>query len=319
MRGSRTWWLGLGCGLAVLARSGPSIAQADPPVVPLVPGLTIVFAAHEASPASADAASTLKHIAQGDYEMVVSVTGVGPAGIDETTSFNAVDEGGKRLQLTIRRHVLTSDLKDSRLQILGFHTDDPNAIAGTTSLGPSLTVMRDLKTSGRAAYSVKNFLSQAATSAGTLTRADAAAVPFPVLLNGRRTTLPAIRVTGALKYGEKVRPWEQFLLDDPRHPLTLRFTYGAVGEGAGFTPEFIREVVRIDFPVSNDRQLETALNTDCRVEVPGIYFEFDSATLNPQSNHALTGIADMLRRQPQWHVSIVCSARSKPWMTATKR
>ena len=303
--GCRRWWLALSCVAVVLADGGAAATgQTEAPVIPLVPGLTIVLAAHDAAPASDKAAATLKHIAQGDYELVVSVTGIGATGIDETTSVDAVDEGGKRLQLTIRRHVLTSDLNDSRLQILGFHTDDPTEIAGTTSLGPSLAIMRDLKASGRAAYSVKNFLAQAATSAGTLARADAAATPFPVLLNGRRTTLPAVRVTGMLKYGEKVRPWEQYLLDDPRHPLTLRFAYGAVGEGAEFTPEFTRDVVRIDFPVSNDRQIENALSTECRVEVPGIYFDFDRATLNPQSARALTGIADMLRRQPQWHVSI---------------
>jgi len=116
-----------------------------------------------------------------------------------------------------------------------------------------------------------------------------------VLLNGRRVELPALRVTGQLKYNDKVRPWEQYLLDHPQHPITLRFAHGAVDEGIPFNPETIREVVRIDFPVQNERELEEALNKECRVEVPGIYFDFDRATLNPQSTPALTVIAALLR------------------------
>lgn len=148
-----------------------------------------------------------------------------------------------------------------------------------------------------------NFLKQA-TSAGTLTRIGTEPVPFSVLVNGRRATLQAISVKGQLKYGDKVRPWEQLIYDDPKHPLTLRFAYGAVGADAGFTPEFTREVVKIDFPVADDRTIETALTADCRAEVPGIYFDFDRATLKPQSTRALTTVADLLKRQTSWRVSI---------------
>jgi hypothetical protein len=38
--------------------------------------------------------------------------------------------------------------------------------------------------------------------------------------------------------------------------------------------------------------------------VPGIYFDVDLATLKPASSRALTTIAELLRRQPQWRLSI---------------
>ena len=267
-------------------------------MIPLSPGLTFVLAVHASKPAAAGS-----HIAQGDYEMVVTIADVGPSGINESTRIEAVDETRQQIQVTIRRRVLAADLTNSRLQILGFHTDDPPEIPGATSLGPSVAIMRDLRTNGRATYSVRNF-KHLSTSTGTLTLAGSQPVPFPVLLNGRRVELPALRVTGQLKYNDKVRPWEQYLFDHPQHPITLRFAHGAVDEAIPFNPETTREVVRIDYPVRNDRTIEDALSKLCRVEVPGIYFDFDRATLNPQSTPALTAIADLLRRQPQWRLSI---------------
>ncbi len=294
--------LGAACALALLG-NGQAHGQTTTPGVPLVPGLTIVFAAHNAGPPPATGGTTVNNVAQGDYDLVVTVAGVSANGIDEITTVEATDENRKPLQLTIRRRVLAADLATSRLQILGFHTDDPSEVPGSTSLGPSLAVTRDLRTTGQATYSVINFLRQA-TSAGILTRVGSASVPFPVLLNGRRTTLPAMRVTGPLKYDGKVRPWEQLILDDPKHPLTLRVAFGAVGDGAEFKPEFTREVVRIDFPAQQDLTIEEALSKSCRVEMPGIYFDFDRASLKPQSSAALTTIAGLLKRQPQWRLNI---------------
>ena len=301
MRGYKNCLLAAVGALVVLCEARPVLGQTEAPMIPLVPGLTIVLAVHNATPAGTSTAG--RNIAQGDYEMGITVTGLSRNGIDETTSIEGVDENRKQLRLTIRRHVLAADLANSRLQILGFHTEDPSEIPGTTSLGPSLTIVRDLRTTGYSNYSVIGFRGQA-TSAGTLKRVEAASVPFPVLLNGRRTTLPAIRVAGLLKYGDKVRPWEQYIFDDPKHPLTLRLAFGAVGEGVVFKPEFTREVVRIDFPTQNDLTIEEALSKSCRVEMPGIYFDFDRATLDPQSSRALTAIAELLRRQPQWRLGI---------------
>jgi hypothetical protein len=47
-----------------------------------------------------------------------------------------------------------------------------------------------------------------------------------------------------------------------------------------------------------------SLTKSCRVEMPGIYFDVDLATLKPASNRALTTIAELLRKQPQWRLSI---------------
>jgi outer membrane protein OmpA-like peptidoglycan-associated protein len=265
--------------------------------VPLVPGLTFVLAVHVPKPEQPG------DIAVGDYEMVVTVTAVDDGDITLSTAIEAEDARGKPLRLTITRRVSKGDLANAREQILGFHTSDPPEVPGTTALGPSLAIVRDLRTTGRAAYSVRNFR-HLSLSSGMLARVEATPVSFPVLVNGKRTTLPAVRVTGQLKYGDNVRPWEELLLDHPKHPVTLRFAHGAVGAGIPFTPETTREVVRIDFPTKTEQTLEDALTKDCRVEVPGIYFDFNRATLKPESTATLTTIADLLKRHTDWRVSI---------------
>jgi hypothetical protein len=128
-------------------------------------------------------------------------------------------------------------------------------------------------------------------------------VPFKVLINGRRVELPAMRVTGTLAYNGNLRPWEFDLLDHPTFPLTLRFAVGGIGESFPFVAETTREIVRIDFPSAERSEVESALTNDCRVEVPGVYFDFNRATINEQSTTALQSIAEVLRRHP-WSVTV---------------
>ncbi len=44
--------------------------------------------------------------------------------------------------------------------------------------------------------------------------------------------------------------------------------------------------------------LERELSASCRVELPGIYFAFNSAHLAPASDHAIAAIAGILARHP---------------------
>ena len=286
--------------LAALVASATLLlsAQGTPkaPEIPVVAGLTFVLAVNNPNAAAAGS-----NIATGDYEMVVSVSDVTADQIVLTTRIDALDERKQQLNLNIERRLPTPDVANARLQILGFHTNDATTLKGTTALGPSLAVLRDLRTTGRAQYSVRNF-NHLSTSSGTLERISETPVPFKVLLNGIRVELPAIQVRGRLTYNGNVRPWEFLLLDHPRFPLTLRFAVGGVGEGFPFTLDSAREIVKIDYPLPQNT-VEAALAKECRVEVPGLYFDFNRATINPQSTAALQSIADLLTRHP-WSVAV---------------
>ena len=170
--------------------------------IPLVPGLKITFAVHVP-----DGGPAADRIAQGDYEMVVEVSSVADDAIGLSTRIEAQDAAGQPVQVNITRRLPRQDIAAARLQILGFHTSDPGEIPGSTVLGPSLAILSDLRTTGQAAFSVQNFrhlsdqLRRPGPRCGFAGR-------FPVLVNGVRAELPAIRVTGQLRYGQNVRPWE---------------------------------------------------------------------------------------------------------------
>jgi len=84
------------CALVALFSSATLLGRADPPAaVPLVPGLTFVLAVHNTAPAGN---TTVKSVAQGDYELVVAVTGVDSGGIDETTRIEGVDENKQPIE-----------------------------------------------------------------------------------------------------------------------------------------------------------------------------------------------------------------------------
>jgi outer membrane protein OmpA-like peptidoglycan-associated protein len=292
----------LGPGAATPA-GAPTRAREAPPAVPLRPGLVVVYA--------------VRGDERGDYEGVVRVQSVTDTDVVEntTTDYKRPDGGVKHFR-SVRR-VLWRDIREARTQFQGFLSPDAEVHPGTTSLGPSLTVMADLRRTGRAAFRLYDL---GRFNTGTLTRVEAGPVPFPVLINGRRVNLPAVHATGQLRYAERVRLWEFHLLDDPAHPLQLRVARGAerdwgigdfladllhLGSKLPPDPEWTAQVVRLDFPAASEsRDVERALAEECRAPLHGVYFDFASATLNPASDPALKTIADLLRRHPEWTVRV---------------
>ena len=100
--------------------------------------------------------------------------------------------------------------------------------------------------------------------------------------------------------GERQAAFETVILDHPVHPLSLRVAY-VRGTAASLRADFVREIVRIDV---RERVPLTALEADCRVELQGLYFDFNQATLKPQSDRALREIATALRATPQGRFTI---------------
>jgi outer membrane protein OmpA-like peptidoglycan-associated protein len=277
-----------------------ALAVAEDLDFPVTPGVKIVLAVSNGGPPQDRQVS--EHVAQGDYETIVTLGAVDSQGISQTAFIDAEDGAGRRSQVNVPRQVLAADLAGSRTQVLGFLSSDEPILRGTTALGPSLLIMRELQESGSSNYSFRNFSNRDAAK-GSLKR-GARTVKFPVLINGRRMELDAVVATGQMTAGSSTRPVEQYIYNHSRHPISLRIAYGPRDAGFPFKADFARDVVRIDFPVDQAAAMTDAINKNCRIEVPGIYFDFDKASLMPQSRAALEQLAAVIRKIGSRHVSI---------------
>jgi outer membrane protein OmpA-like peptidoglycan-associated protein len=134
---------------------------------------------------------------------------------------------------------------------------------------------------------------------GTLSLANDKTETVPVLLNGRRVALPAIHLRGRFAYQERHSDFDLWVLADSANPLILKTTKSAR----------TYQTVRIDYTDAEAgkmalHEMEGDLKRLCRMELPGVYFAFASAELEPASDVALERVAALLARHPDWSFTV---------------
>jgi len=138
---------------------------------------------------------------------------------------------------------------------------------------------------------------------GTIAPASPGTVRFPVLINGRRVQLPALHLRGDFTARQGRWQPELWVLADSTYPLILKWI-GAYQETSN-----VLQTTRIDVPekgagnkgsLPGGGALEGELVASCRVELPGIYFAFNSARVASASDRAIAGLAGVLSRHPDW-------------------
>ena len=169
---------------------------------------------------------------------------------------------------------------------------------------------------------------------GTIAPAGRGTVPFPVLLNGRRVQLRALHVRADLTARQGRWQPEFWVHADSSYPLILKWV------GAFREPGNVLQTTRIELPLAplppeglaagegvllvgpeglgplrggratpaggapEVASLERELSSACRVELPGIYFAFNSAHIAPGSERAIAAIAAVLARHPDWTATL---------------
>lgn len=259
------------------------------PRIPLADGLTVVNAAAEDL---------------GDYEVVMRVSL--PASDRVQVSYSAtIPVSGSPTELRGGRTMLRHDLDSARIYRVRWLSGRNEVAQGTTAMGLSKAVFEEVRKEGRSECSLAS-IEQVGSALGAfglpspeyegvLERVEQTPVPVPVVVNGRREWLPAIHAKGTFEGLTGDVEAEFWFLDDPDNPLTLR---GIIGSSR-------LTVVRIDHPQPPaENRLEKALGSEESVELPGIYFEFASATLRPESEAAIADAAAVLQRHPDWRVRL---------------
>ena len=287
--------------VAARAEPAPRVAAVAMTKIPLVKGLTVIGAASER---------------QGDYEASTAVDSIEPDGsLHLSTSADVPDpSGGRPSTVSVTRSVRASDLQNGRTYKYMYYTAAEEEYPGTTAMGTSAAVLQDLRSRGEASVKLdgeaggiagmmstllgmmpgsdsngaaKGYL----TASGNLKLAEPQPLPFRLIVNDAVVSLPAWHVKGRFGEGGEAVDVEWYILDDPDNPLSLRFAFGKEQ----------LEIVRIEFPVENDaKTLEAVLTENKRAVLYGIYFDFNSATIKPQSEAVLRTIVDVMKKGPEW-------------------
>jgi outer membrane protein OmpA-like peptidoglycan-associated protein len=254
---------------------------------------------------------------EGDREDVILVTDVSPTGVTYQWQFIQHPDSGASFEQSWERFVRSTDLDSSPRLNTYFvgkgRSDTPGFTTFTLSRatyaqlqaegtapyrmvmmqsGPFQGAMRDLMKGGPLEGELANAFRSRVTVKGTLS--VVAPEPMPVLLNGRRVSVPTLRLKGRFAYQDAQTEHDLWVLADPSHPLLLRSTFSDT-----------LQVVSIMVPqAGGERAVERQLETACRVELPGVYFGFASAEMQSASIPALAQVAGLLQRHPDWSFTI---------------
>jgi outer membrane protein OmpA-like peptidoglycan-associated protein len=146
-------------------------------------------------------------------------------------------------------------------------------------------------------------------------RVGATDVMVPVLVNDQPVRLPALHAATTCKglEGKDVASSDYYLLDQPSNPVLL------VEEDKALSLR-ITQVIKISFPPGAQKpgqkaapapdkpkavsSMERALSDNKPVQVYGIYFDFNSAEIRPESEQVLGEIAGIMQKNPDWKLSL---------------
>jgi outer membrane protein OmpA-like peptidoglycan-associated protein len=310
------------------------VAALDAPLSALVPAMPTPTAAIGAQTPAPPKLTLVKSMrvdwawrgdsTEGDYTPYMFVTGVDPASVSITGYSTKGKAGGGKEDVVIDTRMLRSAMADGRIYRQIWITTDPMVMQGTTSMMLSAAVMRDFATKGTAPLTIvdgtnlagRNLaplvsLMRALTSdstatgtpySGTMTRVEPGTLPFAVLVNDRRVTVPSIHIRGVLSHVGEQYSSDMQVLADPAFPLVLSHTVppnANGGRGGG------GRVVSITYPDTNAaKQLENDLAAKRPVEIYDIYFDYNSAAIKPASDSMLRELGTIMQRHPDWTLRV---------------
>jgi len=268
----------------------------------------------------------------GDHESVRSIKNVTPKTMDfvltnelvlQDSSTGKIVSGDKNSTQPAKRGTGTrtidvADLTNAHRLMHYFHIGKTDHYPGSIPLGASTEVLNQLRAGQpsqldfqadptatlAAAFKGHAELTEVQTQWNgnfmykcTLNRVGTTDLSFPVLVNGVRTELPVLHASCPQGGDDEAH---FYFLDQPSNGLLLATVISSL--------EARTQIVKIDFPASGSGKgpspIEQALADKQKVAIYGIYFDFNSATIKPESEAVLKQISDILHKNPDWKLSV---------------
>lgn len=222
-----------------------------------------------------------------EFNVIRSVT---PAGVD----INYNDTRG----IVAERLVRASDRQSARTYLIGFDPRVPRVIPNTTSLGVSSAVLRELRSRGAAQVSLM-YDTRLSTIPGVLTLVNDKA-RMPVIIENQIVDVPVLIARGSFQQGNRTATGYFHFLSDVNNPVAVEYSLRLSWEK---TLRTLR-TVRVSAGRSEQAAMEQTLRTLRKLDVYGIHFDFDKATIRPQVLPLIADIATTLKNNPTWTIKI---------------
>ena len=245
---------------------------------------------------------------QEEYECLIHITRIEPAFIETSLSCNHPDRGGPYV-----RRVCRSDLRSARMlhtvygvvKVIGpSGQEEPETIVGATAFSMSSTEFARMKRSGTMAQHYvelgpsgdlyKNGVGELRVEGRETIR---------VIINDQPLDVPVIKAKGKLAWrigGQSIETEDTaVILDDERFPLFI--DQQSTAESTASRIRFST----ITYPGEGGKNsLEGGLLENRRVDVYGIYFDFNSDRIRKESEPVLNEIGAIMKKHPDWTLRI---------------
>ena len=259
----------------------------------------------------------------GDYDVLISITSVSAKGVASNISAqlpgNSQGATSPANAAVLKSHEVHLDAAQDLMHatnILPFFMDQfPVLVPGSTSFHLSQDPFHALKSGSPFDLTFARKITPSSLQAAPNdfwpsldkytchgARSDPEDAAFPVLLNGQRVTLPAIHMSCPHDGGSGA----EYVFDDDKLALFLAAWNG--------------QLTQINYPPTpstapgggaaggdgggGGQSIEQALKKEGRVDVYGIYFDFASDKLRPESAPVLEEIASTLKNNPTWKLHV---------------
>jgi outer membrane protein OmpA-like peptidoglycan-associated protein len=200
--------------------------------------------------------------------------------------------------IVAQRFVTAPDQRAARTYLIGFDPSVPRIVANTTSLGISSAALEELRTRGETVINLM-YDRKLSTIPGVLRLVNDNA-RMPVMIENQVVNVPVLIARGSFQAGNRVGTGYFYFLSDVNNPVAVEYRIQFNWEKAMRTTR----TVRVSAGRSEQAAMEQTLRTIRKLDVYGIHFDFDKATIRPQAHQLIADIANTLRNNPTWTIAI---------------
>lgn len=197
-----------------------------------------------------------------------------------------------------KRRIRTIDRQSARNYLIGFDPRVPLSVPGTTSLGISSAALEELRKTGKTSISLI-YDTRLSNIEGQLSVVQRN-VKVPVLIESQVVQIPAMHVEGQFQTGGKTGSGTFYFVENIRAPTLIEYSINFSWEKS---PRTVR-TVRVSAGRSQQTAMAQTLKTNKRLQLYGIHFDFNKATLRTEGERLITDIAKTLELNPLWSLAI---------------